>query len=112
MIANSTLSDIVATYVKHGWILRRVLLSQQLRIVIGDSLGKIFGDIMVVESDLDAAWFSRPPVEGGVPWEIRSLSDFPFALLENIDENADRFEGSLNAVEARLRENIAARKLA
>jgi hypothetical protein len=112
MIAASTLREIVALYTKHGWLLRRVLLSERLRKALGDSLEAIFGNAAVYDSDVDAAWFSRPQGESGVPWEIRHLSDFPFALLENIDENDDKFEGALNTAEARLRKSILAKDAA
>jgi len=72
----------------------------------------IFGDVPIIESAVDAAWFSRPPKSGGVPWELRYLGDLPFALLENIDENDAEFENSLKAVEARLGESVIAKETA
>ena len=106
MIDPGTLAEIVATYQKHGWILRRVLLSGPAK----QALGPTIGDLPVVDSTIDAAWFSRPPQSGGVAWEIRYLGDEPFALLENIDESSPTFEDDLSSIEARLFHAVAARK--
>ena len=99
MIDADSVAELIATYEKHGWILRRVLLS-------GDAKISTPAEVPVVSSDIDAAWFSRPPKPGGVAWEIRYLGDIPYALLEKLDENAPDFEEKLAAVEARLRDAI------
>ena len=109
MIETDAIGEIIATYQKHGWILRRVLLSAAPEAKIGERQSALFGSVEVKGSDIDAAWFSRPRSGGGVPWEIRYLGSPPFALLENIDENDPEFEVSLSGVEARLRESIAAK---
>ena len=110
MIDTETLADIVATYKKHGWILRRVLLSTKTKANVDGSLD--LSDVRIVDSEIDTAWFSRPSKPGGVAWEIRYLGDTPFALVENIDENAADFEGRLRTVEARLFESITAKRSA
>ena len=112
MIDAGAISEIVATYKKHGWILRRVLLSAALKRQLGEEAKRLFNDVAVVDSSVDAAWFSRPPKSGGVSWEIRYLGDLPFALLENLDENDPAFEASLQSVEKLLREKVAAKQTA
>ena len=107
MIGSDAIAEIVQTYRKHGWVLRRVLLSTEFRQQLGDSITELFGEVPVSESDIDAAWFSRPPKPGGVAWEIRHLSESPYALLEVVDENEPDFEVSLQKLEARLRENVS-----
>jgi hypothetical protein len=67
-------------------------------------------NVPVHHSDIDAAWFSRPPKQGGVAWELRYLGEPAFALLENIDEADAYFEDSLKAVETRLKDAIAAKR--
>lgn len=109
MIASNTVGEIIAVYKKHGWLLRRVLLSPGLKAALVDAGERQFGDALIVDEDIDAAWFSRPPIAGGVPWEIRHLSDSPYSLLENVDENDPGFEDALKAVEDRLRKSIGAR---
>ena len=110
MIDSETLTDIVATYKKHGWNLRRVLLSKRTKANVAGSPD--LTDAHIVDSEIDAAWFSRPPKSGGVAWEIRYLGDPPFALLETIDENEPDFEVRLQTVETRLFESIASKRSA
>lgn len=109
MIDQAAIAEIVATYRKHGWVLRRVLLSADLKRRLGESIDELFGEVAVSDSDIDAAWFSRPPKEG-VAWEIRHLSETPYALLETLDENGPDFELELQEVESRLRENTVAKR--
>jgi len=104
MITIQGLSETLAIYTKHGWILRRVLLSPELAEVCGDSVKDVFGDAETVDSDLSAAWFSRPPQPGGVPWELRRLTNTPYALVENIDEASPDLEAALSEVEDRMRQ--------
>lgn len=96
-------SELISTYKRHGWLLRRVLLTEP------DRQNDLFANAEIVASDIDAVWFSRPPEDGGVAWEIRYLGDVPFALIENIDESGADFEASLQNVESRLREAISAK---
>ena len=56
MIDADTIGEILATYQKHGWILRRVLLSAAVKEKIGHK-NNLFGKIQVADSDMDAAWF-------------------------------------------------------
>ena len=112
MIDAKTISEIIATYKKHGWILRRVLLSAELKKYLGNHIDALFGSIIVIDSAIDAAWFSRPPKSGVVAWEIRYLGEIPLALLENVDEDDPAFENSLRSVESRLCEIVAAKQTA
>lgn len=107
MIGLEAIDEIVAVYRSHGWQLRRLLLSPGLKRMLENGKSSVLGDAKVFDSDLDAAWFSRTPKAGGIPWEIRHLSTSPYALLENIDENAANFEAALVSVEVRLREVTA-----
>jgi hypothetical protein len=111
MIDVRMVEEIIATYEKYGWQLRRVLLSDELKKQLGDSRSNLFENTSVINSLVDAAWFSRPPNEGGVAWELRYLGDIPFALLEKVDENDSEFENILNGVEVRLREAIAKKQM-
>jgi hypothetical protein len=110
MIGAAALGEIIQTYAKHGWTLRRVLLTDSLRTSLGDSVDELFGDVKVSDGRLDAAWFSRPSKPGPIAWEIRHLDDTPFALLEYADENAGDFEDKLHEVEDRLRKNVVAKR--
>jgi hypothetical protein len=104
MSLEEQISAIVEQYKKHGWDLSRVLLSGKSR----ESLGKgYFGEVTVIESDLDAAWFTRPSSPGQITWELRALTGTPFALLEVFDDHTAEAtrEARLNAIEVRLRES-------
>jgi hypothetical protein len=81
MIRAEQIATIVALYVKHGWSIRRVLLSDTLRTEISDQLENLFGPVAFVSSNLDAVWFSRP-AQNSEAWELRLLSATPFALCE------------------------------
>ena len=105
-----SIREIVRTYEKHGWMLRRFSFSPELTAKVSSVAQPLADGIPVHDSDVDTAWFSRPPKPGGVAWELRYLGEPAFALLENIDEyNAD-FEDSLKAVEGRLTDAIAGKK--
>ena len=97
------IGEILATYKKYGWELKRVLLTTALKMQVSE----LFTDVPIVDADIDAAWFSRPPQTGEIAWEIRHLSASPYALLEHLDETDADFEAALRAVETRLRDAIA-----
>ncbi|MBP7416285.1 MAG: hypothetical protein KA831_06505 [Pyrinomonadaceae bacterium] len=103
MIDANEINEILAIYKKYGWELRRVLLTAEVK----ENVGDIFTGVSVAESDIDAAWFSRPPQLGAIAWEIRHLSTAPYALLEHLDESDAGFEGALRAVETRLRDAVS-----
>ena len=105
----STIAEIIETYQKYGWMLRRVLLTKALARKLHEGTNTLFGDVAIMDSVIDAAWFSRPPKNGGVTWEIRYLGDFPFALLEKVDEIDPEFENILGGVELRLCEAVSAK---
>ncbi len=105
----STIAEIIKTYQKYGWILRRVLLTSKSVRKLQRDKDALFGDAAIVDSVIDAAWFSRPPKSGGVAWEVRYLGDIPFALLEKVDEEDEQFENILRDVEVRLCETISAK---
>ncbi len=89
MISAGQIKEILAQYKKHGWNLRRVLLSVRMRESLADSLQSLFGDVEIVLSATDAIWFSRASGKSGEAWELRRLSDAPFALFEVFDAEDD-----------------------
>ncbi|MBP9665245.1 MAG: hypothetical protein KBD94_11530 [Pyrinomonadaceae bacterium] len=103
MISHDAVAATIATYEKHGWILRRVLLSEK---TLAGRVDDLFGDVEVRRSSFDAAWFSRPPKPGETAWELRYLDDIAYALLEYVDEASLEFEADLANVESRMAESI------
>lgn len=89
MINDGQIAEILSLYKKHGWILRRVLLSDALKKQLSDSPEKIFGAAEIVSAEIDAVWFSRPARNNLESWELRRLSENPFALYEAVSADAD-----------------------
>ncbi len=87
MIKAEQIAEILSLYKKHGWILRRVLLSDALRVNLTDALQDLFGGVPLVSSDLNAVWFSRTSNAEQETWELRRLSTNPFALVETFDQD-------------------------
>ena len=79
MIDEKQIQAILEQYTKHGWSLRRVLLSAETEKNIAP---EIFGQTEIVSFELDALWFSRDANHERETWELRSLSAVPFALVE------------------------------
>lgn len=111
MIEIDTIQEIIATYQKYGWVLRRILVSGHISPATASALPGLY-KVTVAKSDISAAWFSRPPANGSVAWEIRFLGETPFALIESLDEKSPDFESSLRAAETRLREAVASKQSA
>jgi hypothetical protein len=103
MIDAPAIDEILKIYIKHGWSLRRVLLSSAAA-----GAANSFGDADIRESNIDALWFSRASRAGGEAWELRALTPTPLALLEVIpvETNEPERESILNEVEGRLREML------
>jgi hypothetical protein len=99
------LREIVATYQKYGWQLRRALLTPQTQKHLPQFADALAG-IPVREHETDALWFSRPSHAGREAWELRWLNPMPYALFETFepDEPEDARQDARQDMEARLRE--------
>ena len=95
--------EIAATYRKHGWSLRRVLLKKELLEKTGDSFE---AGAPTVVSEMNALLFSRASGKNGEAWEWRLLSQTPFALFEILgaDISEDERNRRLLDMEKRLKE--------
>ncbi len=89
MISAGQIKEILAQYKKHGWSLRRVLLSARAGESLADSFASLFGETEIVSSATDAVGFSRATGKNGEAWELRRLSNAPFALFEIFDAEDD-----------------------
>ncbi len=101
MIGEREIREILTQYEKHGWSLRRVLLSAEIK---GNLPPTLFGQTEIVASDVNALWFSRASFEGRETWELRHLSNAPFALVEvfEIDDDEDAREDARYEMQTRL----------
>ncbi len=98
--------DILATYQKHGWKLRRVLLSPE---TYGEVVGKDepWTEGATVEAAaIDALWFSRASHGKREAWELRLVAEGQYALFETFeaDEAEEDREEVRREMEARMAE--------
>ena len=98
------LRDIVKTYQKYGWQLRRALFTPATQEAARDDA--TLGGAVISEHEIDALWFARPSAGGREAWELRHLNAAPYALFETFepDENEEDREEARLDTEARLRE--------
>ncbi len=102
------ITEIVALYKRHGWTLRQALLRAETKAATR-SLEEI-GTTEVRDSDFDALWFSRPSHEKREAWELRLVSEQPYAMFEAFEADEaeeDRAEARLE-MENRMREHVGA----
>jgi len=127
--------DVLAIYRKHGWRLARVLARaetlEEMRGPSGDDethggpsgetrgesdevaseerVAASFEGVGVVESEVDAMWFTRPTQGGREAWELRLVGETPYALFElfESDEAEEDREDVRREMEARLHEHTA-----
>ncbi|HEV7844375.1 MAG TPA: hypothetical protein VGO69_11810, partial [Pyrinomonadaceae bacterium] len=78
-------SETLATYSRHGWQLRRVLLRPESRAELESSAATLFENAPVRESTCDALWFSRASHGGREAWELRLVAETPYALFETFE---------------------------
>ena len=85
MINAEAISEILSLYKKYGWNLRRVLLSEKLERQLSPSFEILFGNTEITAAEIDAALFSRPSGKREA-WELRHLSNTPFAIFESFEK--------------------------
>src|SRR5256714_15338390 len=99
--------EIIAMYERHGWSLRRVLLRPDIKSEVGLEAEKLFGNANLSESDFDALWFARKSQANREAWELRLISEQPYALFETFedDEAEEDREEARHEMENRMREH-------
>jgi hypothetical protein len=104
MLTTQQISEILNLYSKFGWQLKKVLLTDRLKVSLGKDLKDLFGDTEIKPAKVDAVWFSRPSGTDSVAWELRRLSDTPFALFEafDLDDDEETCEEVRAEMESRL----------
>jgi hypothetical protein len=100
MIDAAAVGEIIAQYEKHGWTPRRALLSDDGKTAWSQAVGRI----EIVDSDIDAIWFSRKSKPDSEAWEL------PFALIAVVSTTADssEVETTLSQVVDEMRERTIA----
>jgi hypothetical protein len=103
------IKEIINTYQKHGWQLRRALLRPETRAEFYAAFDSPTRDqIQVEDGSVDGLWFSRPSHAERDAWELRLVAENPFALFETFekDETEEQREEMRREMEARLREYV------
>ena len=97
-------TELVATYHKHGWELRRVLLQPATLAELQSQ--QLLTEIPVKEAAFDALWFSRPSHNNREAWELRLLAQTQYALFETFeaDETEEERDDVRLEMETRLRD--------
>jgi len=100
--------ELVATYRKHGWELRRALMQSTTLAELESQEKDLLSNVPVKESAVDALWFSRPSHNNREAWELRLLAQTQYALFETFeaDETEEDREDVKLEMEARLREYV------
>ncbi len=99
--------ETLKTYLRHGWQPARVLMRSatlaELRASATPGADE-FETIAVSESAIDAMWFKRPAQGGREAWELRLVSESPYALFEmfETDEAEEDREDVRRELEARM----------
>ena len=104
------IKEIVGTYQKHGWQLRRARLRPEVRAEFHAALAaSTLETVQVDDGSVDGLWFSRPSHEEREAWELRLVAETPFALFETFekDETEEQREEMRQEMEARLREYVS-----
>lgn len=107
------LQEITQTYQKFGWTLRRVFLTLNARAEFAHALNFLDDSVSIENSVVNALLFSRTPNASRETWELRYLSDTPFALLETFapsDSPLERAE-RITALLEKMRANVSKIKI-
>ena len=98
----AAIAAIIEQYEKHGWKLRRVLISHELNESLGGA--ELFADADVRPAVHDGLWFSRRSLPDREAWELRRISAAPFAMVEVIQDGLSDQERDelLSSAEARM----------
>lgn len=100
--------EIIATYHRHGWELRRALLKPVTRSDLGEQAADLFHEAKLIDSEIDALWFARSSHAGREAWELRLVTEQRYALFEafEADETEPEREEARIEMENRMREHL------
>lgn len=100
--------EIIATYQKHGWNLKRVLIKPATRADLKDGAAELFNPASLIDAEIDALWFARPSHAGREAWELRLVAEPAYALFaafESDETEEDREEARVE-MEHQMREQV------
>jgi hypothetical protein len=98
------IAETVATYRKHGWQLRRVLLTAATQAALAREATALLGELAPREAVVDALWFSRQSHSNREAWELRLVAEPPYALF--LAFGANEAEAQREEARAELEEQM------
>ncbi len=100
--------EIIATYQRHGWELKRVLIKPATRNDLKEQASGLFNEASLIDAEFDALWFARPSPAGRDAWELRLVAEQPYALFEAFesDETEEEREEARVEMEKQMREQV------
>jgi len=101
--------ETLSTYRQYGWQLARVLMRPATHAELRAATGDLeFESLPARESLFDAMWFVRPAEGGREAWELRHVSESPYALFELFepDEAEEDREDVRREMEAKMNERM------
>lgn len=101
------IKEILASYEKHGWRLRRAVLRPETRAELIDESWS--GDASLEAGEFDALWFSRGSQQNREAWELRLISATQYALFEvfEADDPEEAREEVRREMETRMKEKVS-----
>jgi hypothetical protein len=98
--------EIIDTYQRHGWKLKRVLLRRAIRAEISEQADALFAGAKLLDSEFDALWFARPSQARREAWELRLIAQQPYALFAafEADESDEDREEERRELENKMRQ--------
>ena len=99
-------AEVIGAYRRHGWQLRRTLMTAQTLAETCESDRALFENLPVEEAPIDALWFARASPKNREAWELRLVAETTYALFEAFesDETEEQREEVRREMEARMRE--------
>ncbi len=100
--------EIIATYQRHGWELKRILIKPDTRPSTRNGLkdAEVSSEAILSDAEFDALWFARPSQDGREAWELRLVAENPYALFAAFepDETEEEREEARLEMEHQMRE--------
>ena len=101
--------EIIATYQRHGWELKRVLMKPETHACLKEQTAELFNHATLVDAEFDALWFARPSHAGREAWELRLVDELQYALFEAFEagETEEEREEARIEMENKMRAHTA-----
>ncbi len=77
----SALSSVIAQYHKHGWELKHCIARAASFEKLKAECGEAGHNVPIENGPVDGVWFARRSMPDRISWELRRLTEPPFALL-------------------------------